>query len=858
MIRRPPRSTPIKSSAASDVYKRQFYKSSIEMAEAAVIRIKPYYYIHVLDNNSNTTRVESGPQTFTRHEHEKVVSGPDPMIMIPPRNYAVISNPVMKDEDGNIIKEKDGQVKLRHGDEEIRFTQDPFPLYPGEKLFGKVNPLQVVAPQTALRIKCIRDFTDEDGNERRAGDEWLFEGPGTYTPKIETQIAEVVKATIIKPNQALKIRARKSTVDRDGKERTAGEEWLIKSTGAYLPGVDEEIVETVNAFVLTDKKAIALRATRTFKDVFGKERKAGEEWLVTFNDAETHIPDVYEQVIGEIKITSLSNRQYCVVLDPVGKDGKPQLGKKELRKGEVSFFLKPAERLESGIQNVIVLGEEEALLLRAKEGFVDEKKIERKAGDRWMLYGPADFVPPVEVEIVEKRKSIPLDENEGIYVRDIKTGKVRSVTGETYMLKPNEELWKKELPKVVEDLLLKDRADEDKSERDKTKVVTYRAPHNSAVQIYDYKEKKSRVIFGPELVMLGPDEQFTVLSLSGDQPKRPHVIKALSLLLGPDFMTDIVIVETSDHARLSLKLSYNWHFDIQKGNAEEAAKIFQVPDFVGDSCKAIASRVRGAVAGVSFDSFHKSSAKIIRTAVFGQAEGSGKVGSQFVFSSNNLVITNIDIQSVEPVDQRTRDSLQKSVQLAIEITTKSQEAAARQESARMEQEALGRLERQKIIDEAEAEKARKHLIQLQGESAAVESTGQATAEAKARAEAQSIEGEASVKQAQLAANATKIRSEAELTTTKAKQQANLEHQKALNELEVAKAKALADIESGKFKQIVDAIGANTIKAMAEAGPAMQAKLLGGLGLKSFLITDGNSPINLFNTANGLLGGPQQE
>jgi len=309
---------------------------------------------------------------------------------------------------------------------------------------------------------------------------------------------------------------------------------------------------------------------------------------------------------------------------------------------------------------------------------------------------------------------------------------------------------------------------------------------------------------------------------------------------------------------LSLKLSYNWHFEILKGNADDATKIFQVPDFVGDSCKAIASRVRGAVAGVSFDSFHKNSAKIIRTAVFGNAvEGTAKVASQFVFSSNNLVITNIDIQSVEPVDQRTRDSLQKSVQLAIEITTKSQEAAARQESARMEQEALGRLERQKISDEAEAEKSRKNLIQLQGESAAVESTGQATAEAKARAEAQNIEGEAAVKQAQLSANATKIRSETELATTKAKQIAELEYQKALNDLEIARAKSLADIESTKFKQLVDAIGAGTIKAMAEAGPAMQAKLLNGLGLKSFLITDGNSPINLFNTANGLLGGEQQ-
>merc|ERR1712159_588495 len=112
--------------------------------------------------------------------------------------------------------------------------------------------------------------------------------------------------------------------------------------------------------------------------------------------------------------------------------------------------------------------------------------------------------------------------------------------------------------------------------RDKTRVVTFRVPHNAAVQIYDYKDKKARVIFGPDLVMLGPDEQFTVLSISGGKPKRPNVIKALCLLLGPDFCTDIVVVETADHARLSLQLSYNWNFSIE--NSEDGAKLFSVPD----------------------------------------------------------------------------------------------------------------------------------------------------------------------------------------------------------------------------------------------------------------------------------------
>jgi len=819
---------------------------------ASVIRIKPYHYIHVLDNNANVTRVEVGPQTFTRKDHEQVLSGPTAMIMIPPRHYCIIANPIAREADRAVYDEH-GNVKLRHGDEEIRFEQEPFPLYPGETLKGKVQALQVVAPNAALRLRSIRDFVD--GKESRvAGDEWLWEGPGTYKPRIEVQVVEIIRATIIKPNEALQLRARKATKDFAGTPRAAGEEWLVRPIGAYLPSVDEEIVQTVRAHILTDKKALHLRAAKTFTDVLGKVRKAGEEWLITLADLETHIPDVYEEVVGEVQITTLTNRQYCVVLDPIGSHGKPQLGTKELRKGPYSFFLRPGERLESGIQSVQVLGAEEALLLRAREALKDGETT-RSPGDRWMIYGPSDYVPPVEVEIVEKRRAIPLDQNEGIYVRDITTGRVRSVIGESYMLKPNEELWEKDLPEAVEELLTAREGQggtrKSGQSRDKTRVVSYRAPHNTCVQIYDYKEKKARVVFGPELVTLGPDEHFTVLSLSGDKPKRPHVIKDIALQLGPDFMTDIVTVETADHARLSLKLSYNWHFAINPSDPHDAEKIFQVPDFVGDGCKAIASRVRGAVAQASFDDFHKRSAKIIRTAVFGIDENE-KVRNKFHFSANNLVITNIDIQSVEPVDQRTRDSLQKSVQLAIEITTNSQEASARHEAARLEQEAKGRLERQKINDEAEAEKSRKELLHLQAQSGVVESTGQATAEAKARAEAAQIEGQAAVEMARLKAQSTKIKSEAELEEQLARQAAELEYQKCLDELELRKARTLADIESKKFADTVEAIGADTIASIAQAGPEMQAKLLGGLGLQSLMITDGSSPINLFNTAQGLI------
>jgi major vault protein len=438
----------------------------------------------------------------------------------------------------------------------------------------------------------------------------------------------------------------------------------------------------------------------------------------------------------------------------------------------------------------------------------------------------------------------------------MKTGRVRAVKGTVYMLNPYEELWEKDLPPVVEELLDRDADDEGKpatgapkAKRDKTRVVSYQIPHSACVQIYDYKEKQARVVFGPDLILLGPDEQFTVLSLSGSTPKVPKQLNVIALLLGPRFSTDVVVVETADHARLSLKLSYNWHFDIPRDNkqTEKAASVFSVPDFIGDFCKAIASRVRGNVASKTFDDFHKNSADLIKTAVFGKSNDSLR------FNSNNLVITNIDIQSVEPVDSKTRDALQKSVQLAIEITTKSQEAEARHHAERLEQAARGVLERQKIEDESLAESSRRELLALQAKSMIVESTGAATAEANALSAAQKIQGEASVEQADHAANAHKIKASAKLTLMKASQEAEIDYQRELNKLEISKATALADIEADKFKSIVDSISTKTLRNIANSGPLMQQQMLKSLGLKSFMITDGTTPINLFNTAGGVVG-----
>jgi major vault protein len=326
----------------------------------------------------------------------------------------------------------------------------------------------------------------------------------------------------------------------------------------------------------------------------------------------------------------------------------------------------------------------------------------------------------------------------------------------------------------------------------------------------------------------------------------------MAIMVGPDFMTDILEVETQDHARLRLQLSYNWHFELD-GSDEQYAKMFVVRDFVGDACKAIASRVRSAVALHNFDEFHKNSAKIIRLAVFGKNEESGRINDKFIFLQNCLCITNIDIQNVEPVDERTRESLQKSVQLAIEITTKKQERNARHEAEAIEQDAKGKIEQQKIRNMKESEKERQVLIELQSASAAVQSTGTATAEAEAKAEYLILEGKAEVERANLEAEASNIMVQSELDESSKLQEEEMKYSESMSKLLLEKNSRLAEIETWKFRQLVNSIKPETIKAIARAGPEMQARLLKGLGLKGYLMTDGNSPINLFNAAKGMVG-----
>ena len=69
--------------------------------------------------------------------------------------------------------------------------------------------------------------------------------------------------------------------------------------------------------------------------------------------------------------------------------------------------------------------------------------------------------------------------------------------------------------------------------------------------------------------MLKPYEEISVIPLSGGYPVVENKIRALSLELGPSQIRDQIIVETVDHAKLILDLSYNWEFRLHGDHYNE-------------------------------------------------------------------------------------------------------------------------------------------------------------------------------------------------------------------------------------------------------------------------------------------------
>ena len=90
----------------------------------------------------------------------------------------------------------------------------------------------------------------------------------------------------------------------------------------------------------------------------------------------------------------------------------------------------------------------------------------------------------------------------------------------------------------------------------------------------------------------------------------------------------------------------------------------------------------------------------------------------------------------------------------------------------------------------------------------------------------------------------------------AKHEIEASYEKNISAIEINEQVQNADVEVSKLRRMIGALGSDTLAKIVNAGPEMKARMLQSLGLKGYLMTDGKSPINLFDTANGLVSQAQ--
>lgn len=162
------------------------------------------------------------------------------MIKLPPNHYCIIKNPVVRDDKNSLVsltsslnypqvKSQYDEIKVRFEDVEVRTSldyPDPFALYPYEEIHQDVKPFIFLKDSEALVLKASRPFKDdrqEGGLERFIDDEYLFQGPGTYIPRVEETIQKRIEVIIVLNNHGLLLKAKRDTIDTDGNTKKAGQ-----------------------------------------------------------------------------------------------------------------------------------------------------------------------------------------------------------------------------------------------------------------------------------------------------------------------------------------------------------------------------------------------------------------------------------------------------------------------------------------------------------------------------------------------------------------------------------------------------------------------------------------------------------
>jgi major vault protein len=158
---------------------------------------------------------------------------------------------------------------------------------------------------------------------------------------------------------------------------------------------------------------------------------------------------------------------------------------------------------------------------------------------------------------------------------------------------------------------------------------------------------------GPKTVLLEYDEALEVLELSMGKPKTTdNTLKTVYLRVDNNKVSDIVEVETVDHVKIQLYLSYLVNFE------GDANNWFSVENYIKFLCDHARSVLRGAVRKLKAEDFYTNAADIIRDTILGKSADGKRIG--MLFKENGMRVGDVEVLRVHLLDERIRQLLDNS------------------------------------------------------------------------------------------------------------------------------------------------------------------------------------------------------
>ena len=426
---------------------------------------------------------------------------------------------------------------------------------------------------------------------------------------------------------------------------------------------------------------------------------------------------------------ALREDEYLIVrvYDVADDDARPIGAEAIVRGADVSFYV-PRTGLEvlpgkqgGYVRKAYRLRQGKGLHLRVVKAFVAGEGDQVPAGpydagqDLFLADKEGFFFPTESLEIVGEISAIPLAEREGVYARELATGRIQTIVGPlNYLPDPTRmEIVHRELTDEVAELY----------------------------GIADAQPGYAQSIYVPSGI-LAFDEDREVLELSTGKPKTSErTLRTCFLQTDGNKVSDVLRLKTADHNEIEVAVSYRVSFVTKNGEAE---RWFNVKDYVGLLCDHAGSLLRAAVRAATIQVFYQQSTEILRAAVLGEKRGDEPRTGR-LFEENGMWIYDVEVLDVRILDPEVKMLIGDAQRNAMMADVHRRQEMLRLESERLKEEVNQSIYTSQIATLGKAvehEETKRGLTLAQVESQLGVEDAQKLRRARAEAEALSIGSEA--------------------------------------------------------------------------------------------------------------------